>query len=363
MASKACGKRRRKVVFTKLEDSRSKKGMGLTKERLTVLPTTLKSTLNDLTICSWNIKKGLIKREEELKDMLKNESIDIMFLLETDNKNLVTESDFQIEGYKTIFHARKDHTTLLRMICLIREEITESTLVLDKIMSEDIPSIWIEFKEQNQTKTAIGAFYREWTHNGVKSEAEQIKNMGLFCNQIEKCTSRYNNTIILGDMNLCSEKWKEVNFIYKNVANMLINTLEQCGLRERELGTTYTADGLNKNGDVVTSAIDHIYVSADLESKTKTSKLINSSSDHLPIVARIERKKTNTKKYKTITKRSTKNFNKTAWCETLKRIQAKNTEESEYLEDMVQGLESVFEDALNICAPLKTFKVREDHKF
>ena len=230
-------------------------------------------------------------------------------------------------------------------------------------MSEDIPSIWLEYKEQDQTKIAIGAFYREWTHNGVKSEAEQIKNVGIFCQQIEKCSSRYNNTIIMGDMNLCSEKWKEINYIYKNIANILINTLEQCGLNERKLGTTFTADGLNKNGDVVMSSLDHIYVSSDLERKTTTKKLLNSSSDHLPVMAKIEVEKLQGKKYKTITKRCTKNFDRKMWCETLKNIQDKISDESEELDARVENLESIIEEALNICAPIKTFKVRENHKF
>ena len=122
--------------------------------------------------------------------MLKSECIDIVFLMETDNKNLEKESDFQVEGYKTVFHKRKDHTTMLRMMCLIRKEVADTCLILDDLMSDEIPSVWIEIKEKDQTKTAIGAFYREWTHNGIKTEAEQMKNMGLFCKQIEKCSNK-----------------------------------------------------------------------------------------------------------------------------------------------------------------------------
>jgi hypothetical protein len=39
-----------------------------------------------LKICSWNIRRGLIKRELELKDMLNSEKLNIMFLVETDTK-------------------------------------------------------------------------------------------------------------------------------------------------------------------------------------------------------------------------------------------------------------------------------------
>jgi hypothetical protein len=68
-------------------------------------------------------------------------------------------------------------------------------------------------------------------------------------------------------MNLCSDKWKEDNFLYKNITIVLIDTLEQCGLKERKLGNTFTADGVNKNGNTVSSSLDHIYLSEDLEKK------------------------------------------------------------------------------------------------
>jgi hypothetical protein len=37
-----------------------------------------------LKICCWNIKRGLIKRELEFKDMLNSEKMNIMFLVKTD---------------------------------------------------------------------------------------------------------------------------------------------------------------------------------------------------------------------------------------------------------------------------------------
>ena len=40
----------------------------------------------DLKICCWNIRKGLVKRETELKMLLAEENIDVLFLTETDTK-------------------------------------------------------------------------------------------------------------------------------------------------------------------------------------------------------------------------------------------------------------------------------------
>ena len=55
----------------------------------------------------------------------------------------------------------------------------ESITILDQIMTTEIPTIWLELKEANQRKTAIGGFYREWTHEGTKTVEEQLKTLLL----------------------------------------------------------------------------------------------------------------------------------------------------------------------------------------
>ena len=42
----------------------------------------------NLNIGSWNIKRGLVNREIELRDILKKEEFDILFLNETDTKQI-----------------------------------------------------------------------------------------------------------------------------------------------------------------------------------------------------------------------------------------------------------------------------------
>ena len=45
-------------------------------------------TDRNLKIGTWNICRGLITREHELQQLLKKESIDILFVTETDTKNI-----------------------------------------------------------------------------------------------------------------------------------------------------------------------------------------------------------------------------------------------------------------------------------
>jgi len=68
----------------------------------------------------------------------------------------------------------------------------------------------------------------------------------------------------------------------------LVNiTIITCGLENLELGKTYLADRLRKDGTIIESALDHIYVSLDQNTKVTGKKMDTSSTDHLPIIAEI----------------------------------------------------------------------------
>jgi hypothetical protein len=60
----------------------------------------------DLICCAWNVKAGLVKRELEIRNLLKTEKIDILFLNETDSVNIHKESDYNIEEFSTILQKR-----------------------------------------------------------------------------------------------------------------------------------------------------------------------------------------------------------------------------------------------------------------
>ena len=96
-------------------DSRAKSKMGFPKQKhipVPIIPIKIKTppkTKNtevkrkqEIICATWNIKKGLISREGELKNLLNSEKIDIIFITETDTKNINSAEDFQIDGYKTI---------------------------------------------------------------------------------------------------------------------------------------------------------------------------------------------------------------------------------------------------------------------
>ena len=93
-----------------MEFTKQQKGLPVL-SKLTKLLTTLSkknvekssNQKNHLKIGTWNIKRGLVKRELEIANLPKSEKLDVLFLTETDLQ-LNSAEDFKLEGYKTSFH-------------------------------------------------------------------------------------------------------------------------------------------------------------------------------------------------------------------------------------------------------------------
>ena len=127
-----------------------------------------------LIISTWNIRRGLIVREIELKNMLNDEKIDIMFVTETDTKTLENEKSYQVEGYNTIFPQRKNADSKVRIICLAKINLYARIKIRRDLMSGDFPSIWLELSNGIHKSLLIAGFYRQWSHENLsKNKAEQ----------------------------------------------------------------------------------------------------------------------------------------------------------------------------------------------
>ena len=97
------------------------------------------------------------------------------------------------------------------MICLINENSDKIKLRPD-LMNPKFPSIWCEEVREFEKNVLICGFYREWTHEGQKTCAIQLEAIKTFCGQIEKAAKENKNMVILGDTNLCAERWLESDF-------------------------------------------------------------------------------------------------------------------------------------------------------
>ena len=85
-------------------------------------------------------------------------------------------------------------------------------------MSDEFPSIWLEYQSDNKKKpTLISGFYRVWTQDGEKTTEGQLARIKVFNSQIEQAFEQKikMNMMILGDANLCADKWFYTKFLNK----------------------------------------------------------------------------------------------------------------------------------------------------
>ena len=158
------------------------------------------------TIGTWNIRRGLIKRENEILEIITSQNIDILFLTETDTKRSNAEK-FVIKGFNTVVQKVSKEDDVVRIVALVRENAGLEFKVRDDLMSVSFPSIWLEIQDKNKSSTLLGGFYRQWSCNGIRSKELQVEEMQIFCDQINSGCTPKSKTIIMGDANLCSTKW------------------------------------------------------------------------------------------------------------------------------------------------------------
>ena len=121
--------------------------------------------------------------------------------------------------------------------------------------------------------------------------------------------SATNELALIGDFNLCMEKWTDRRYQWNKLADFWKHVISDNGLMFDNLGITFESHYTLQSGDKVKSALDHAYFS-NSHIFTNSRLVENSMSDHLPIMLDINtvpHKKGNKKANYTM-KRSYKNF-------------------------------------------------------
>ena len=68
----------------------------------------------------------------------------------------------------------------------------------------------------------LGGLFRQWSVNGKLTVPEQVKQIEVFCNQINRAAQDCCKVIVTGDVNLWAEKWQSEDFDQKSVAQPLL---------------------------------------------------------------------------------------------------------------------------------------------
>ena len=119
----------------------------------------------------WNIRRGLIKREKEIEELLNKNEMDILFLVERDSTMVMTEKDYKLKGFHTVFQKKKKGNEKTRIIALCKERLfDEKNMKLrTDLNSKKFPSIWLEVMNEKERNVLVCGYYREWAINGKKA--------------------------------------------------------------------------------------------------------------------------------------------------------------------------------------------------
>ncbi len=123
------------------------------------------------------------------------------------------------------------------------------------------------------------------------------------------------------------------------------------------------ADRLRNGGTAIESALDHIYVSHDQNTKTTAKKMDASSTDHLPIIAEVNFRAQQAKNNTTIHKRCMKTFTQQKWTGCLAGKEWEDQGKTEDVNEMAQNFNNRVVEALDECAPWKNIKIQNNYKF
>jgi hypothetical protein len=138
-----------------------------------------------IRIGSWNIRRGLVIREQEILNLIRQNNLGILFLVETDTLAINTEVDYKLLGFKTIIQNKKDNSTPTRIISLVNEKLSNEVTIRMDLTSTEFPSLWIELENNCGSNIICGGFYREWVPQGKKTIEAQVEAMCAFTYQIE----------------------------------------------------------------------------------------------------------------------------------------------------------------------------------
>ena len=149
------------------------------------------------------------------------------------------------------------------------------------------------------------------------------------------------------------------------MARPLLECLSRHGLIIEDIGPTYQADHILKNGTIPESCLDHVYLSNEIRNSVSVKKLTNSSTDHLPVIIKVKTNHSSDKsKFKRkVTKRSFKKFTIEIWNACLANKNWSLIEVCSDVNEKVKLFSQYIEETLDEVAPIKTFSIRSQYRF
>ncbi len=293
------------------------------------VPKAMQTKIGSLNLCL-----GLSNKKDLIKNIIKDEKIDILCLQETE---LEINFDHNLMSFSGYFYESETNDFRSRVGCYVKSDISyirrqdleglNSHLIILDIMgpaSIRIINIYRCFKPQNN-----------------------ISAMDLFKYQMDLIHSAYNeNTVVLGDINLDWAKKGQKSYQFQKYFDYMDEKF--CNKNFMQV-VDFPTWSRNINGVLKESTLDHIYTQ-DPTSLIDLYSVAPCFGDHLLLIFGLSTKKI---KKTAIRRRSWINYSREALCKLIQQ------EDWTIEDDTVQGTWNLFENKLvnilDILIPMRDF--------
>ena len=321
-----------------------------------------------LNISAWNCRRGLLDKNNEateklleIEQYIEEHKLHALCVIESDlhgatsrvrrNNPATSEiinASLGIEGYSIHLPDTWESHGQARIMLYIKDDL-KCEIKRNPRDCNDLPSISCKIGIRNE-KVSINFFYREWTSmvsglNDIGSQKERLKRQISLWDNL----SQHNeNTMILGDANVCAMSWNDENFGQKDISSMIQDYLLRSSSHQMISQATHL------NG----SCIDHLYTNCPEKiCEIKVTSVGN--SDHMGICVR-KLSKFPSSRPKTLKKRSYKNFDNGDFLTEVydSNIEAEVTKH-DTIDDAAEAFEKEFKTILNKHAPTRTIMIKK----
>ena len=327
---------------------------------------------------TWNCDRGLIGQNkiEDLRvfaakhkphfisineiDLRRNESNRI----ENRTNELSTEQvldKLKIEGYRIILPQSCEKHNKARIIVFADEEMNVKMKTPDE-EENHLQNILLEIGFGKSKKHLVNFYYREWKScvTGKGTSADQFHDLSLLMNIWRRSTSKNQEFLALGDMNLCALKWDESGYSYRAMADLVQDFMleENC----YQLMNKHTRIRQVK-GEIQRSCLDHVTVNC-VDKMSNIDLHGVEISDHMGILVTKNSREVRSHP-KTTRKRVYKEFDKEAFKNEIKEAKKsgafKEMFETEDIEVAGDIFTIEFLRVLDKHAPLKVIQNRNGY--
>ena len=248
--------------------------------------------LNNIKIGSLNIRRSFFSKQLELQCLAETHDLSILNLQEVD-----PDYPPALKGYQVIFPEQVNTNKKARTLTFIRHDIYKYCEQENLKQDDNVQACWMKLKFPNRRPILLTNLYHEWFSNSTIQQNEQVDRfLDLFCTNLKE-----SGGLIVGDFNIDSLLWDKSSYHLKTLSNKIRDTLAMKGLVHHDL-QEHTFEQ-NREGKVITSALDHVFHSPDINNLYSKCSTV-SFSDHKLITFSIHTPIETKKAHKKITYRT-----------------------------------------------------------